>query len=166
MKLDRVLIKNYRSIPSLKITFEPKCRILVGINESGKTNILTALNLLDPKNITTLRDLREAATDEDEITEAYVRFMFSFTPEEGAQIANEVKRDLLAKDFDTPIIKVEDKEFTLEGFCRWREGMYDVDILTHEKTFNVYTLKNAKILNNWKKVSADCPETLVASAEN
>ena len=52
-----------------------------------------------------------------------------------------------------------------------KEEMQDVkhhliDFLDPEKTFNVYTLKNAKILNNWKKVSADCPETLVASAEN
>jgi predicted ATP-dependent endonuclease of OLD family len=35
----------------MELHFDPKCRILVGINESGKTNILDALNLLDKSEI-------------------------------------------------------------------------------------------------------------------
>ena len=46
MKLDRVEIKNFRSIQDIKIDFDPPCRVLVGINESGKSNILNALALL------------------------------------------------------------------------------------------------------------------------
>jgi len=76
MKLSRVEIKNYRSIQELSLDLDPKCRILVGINESGKTNILDALNLLDPKVVTTQRDLREPGLHEAQITEARVRFIF------------------------------------------------------------------------------------------
>jgi len=43
MKLHRVQIKNFRSIRDITIHFQPKCLILVGINESGKTNIFNAL---------------------------------------------------------------------------------------------------------------------------
>ena len=47
MRLDRVEIANFRSIKDVTITFEPRCRVLLGINESGKSNILNALVLLD-----------------------------------------------------------------------------------------------------------------------
>lgn len=36
MKPDRVEIKNFRSIQEVEIDFDPPCRVLVGINESGK----------------------------------------------------------------------------------------------------------------------------------
>ncbi len=45
MKLNRVQIKNFRSIKDIEIDFDPSCRVLVGINESGKSNILNALAL-------------------------------------------------------------------------------------------------------------------------
>ena len=46
MKLKNATIRNFRSIDNQKIEFEPSCRILVGINESGKSNVLKALTLL------------------------------------------------------------------------------------------------------------------------
>ena len=46
MKLAQATIKNFRSIKSIKLEFDPACRVLVGINESGKSNILQALALL------------------------------------------------------------------------------------------------------------------------
>jgi predicted ATP-dependent endonuclease of OLD family len=86
MQLRYVVIKNYRSIKYLQIALEPKCRILVGINESGKTNILKALNLLDPKQVTTRRDLSEPGLREAPIKEGYVRFVFGLTEEEGTLV--------------------------------------------------------------------------------
>lgn len=47
MKLKYVRIVNFLVIKSIKIEFDPACRFLVGINESGKSNILRALSLLD-----------------------------------------------------------------------------------------------------------------------
>jgi predicted ATP-dependent endonuclease of OLD family len=95
MKLSYVTIHNHRSIKHLDINFDQKCRILVGINESGKTNILQALNLLDPKATTTRRDLREPGLHEPEITEAYVRFVFTPTNEETTQLIQLLKTKLL-----------------------------------------------------------------------
>jgi predicted ATP-dependent endonuclease of OLD family len=48
MKLTNVEIKNFRSLDKLDFEFNPNCRILVGINESGKSNILKALAMLEP----------------------------------------------------------------------------------------------------------------------
>jgi hypothetical protein len=81
MKLSYVEIKSYRSIQALSLKLDPKCRILVGINESGKTNILNAMNLLDPKEVATRRDLREPGLHEAQIIEAHIGFIFSFEKE-------------------------------------------------------------------------------------
>ena len=47
MKITKAEIKNYRSIEKFEFEFRHGCQILVGINESGKSNILRALQLLD-----------------------------------------------------------------------------------------------------------------------
>jgi len=47
MKLKRVDISNFRSIGEMKLSFKGHGhKVLVGKNESGKSNILRALNLL------------------------------------------------------------------------------------------------------------------------
>ena len=59
MRLDRAKIRNFRSIEDLTFRFEPRCRVVVGINESGKSNILRALSLLDEETEFDSDDLRE-----------------------------------------------------------------------------------------------------------
>ena len=48
MKIQKVEIKNFRSIENIEVNFKENPRVLVGINESGKTNIIDALKLLNP----------------------------------------------------------------------------------------------------------------------
>ncbi|MDP2788854.1 MAG: AAA family ATPase, partial [bacterium] len=67
MKLNRVKIKNFRSIEDLEIKINPACRVLVGINESGKSNILHALALLGEK-LPTRDDIREPLPNESQVT--------------------------------------------------------------------------------------------------
>lgn len=45
MKIKSVEIKNFRSIENITISLNPRCRILVGINEAGKSNIMRVLRL-------------------------------------------------------------------------------------------------------------------------
>src|ERR1700735_2353952 len=106
MELNRVAIKNYRSIQELELNFDPKCRILVGINESGKTNILRALSLLDPKELTTRRDVREPRLNEAQVNDAYVRFIFKFNDEEIAMMIESLKAKILSTTYQSPIIKI------------------------------------------------------------
>ena len=46
MKLEKIKIVNFRSIKDLDIDFYNNSRVLVGINEAGKSNILKAAALL------------------------------------------------------------------------------------------------------------------------
>ncbi len=157
MLLHHAAIKNYRSIRQLEITFEPKCRILVGINESGKTNILDALNLLDPKQLTTQRDLREPGLREDSITEAYVRFIFRFTREELSELKKKLRAKVLSETYDSPIVRIEGTDHTLDRFCETREGLYIADLKTNAKQTSTWALGKAEIINKWKKIGPACP---------
>ncbi len=157
MRLTEVAIKNYRSINDLKLHFDPKCRILVGINESGKTNILDAMNLLDPNSLTTRRDLREPGLHESPIDEAHVRFIFDFTKEEVSEIVENVKTKILSNNSSAPIIALGTTKYSLEDFCRSRQGLYIADILTSKKRFSVWSLPDAKLIGALKKVGPACP---------
>lgn len=78
MQLKNVRISQFRSIKELRIDFTQPCLALIGINESGKANILRALRLLDPAQNVEPEDLREPEHDEGAITEG--RVLFVFTP--------------------------------------------------------------------------------------
>lgn len=165
MKLSHVTIRNFLSIRELQITFDPSCRILVGINESGKTNILKALNLLDPKATTTKRDLREPGLHEAPITSAFVRFVFTLTKEESSELLAHLRSQVLSKTYTAPIIKIGDNEYTLADFCNSRQGLYVANILTSNKFAATWSLDKSKILNKWKKVAAACPQSFPVSAK-
>lgn len=157
MKLSHVTIQNYLSIKEMEITFDPKCRILVGINESGKTNILKALKLLSPAANTTRKDLREAGRLEEPIRSAFVRFAFKFTDEEISQLYEQMKSSFLAKEYLTPIISIADKHQTLEGFCSSCQGLYEAEVLTGNKVAGASSIEGLKMTAPWKKVGAACP---------
>lgn len=158
MYLTRVQIKNFRSIENIGIDFDPKCRILVGINESGKTNILDALNLLNTDAQITRRDLREPGLDEDKIAEAYVRFIFKFSVEEADTIIEAVKAVVLSRTYDNHIVEISGVKYTLGEFCKTREAMWVANIQTLKKHTSYWSLSsNSKMLGNWKKVAASCP---------
>ena len=87
MKLNRVEIKNFRSIKDITVNFEPACRVLVGINESGESKILSALpSLGEGYKPVKKDDLREALPDEDPIAESLVRFVFRFEKAESDEL--------------------------------------------------------------------------------
>lgn len=48
MRLVRAEISDFRSIRDVTIDFDHRCRLLVGVNEGGKSNLLHALSFLDP----------------------------------------------------------------------------------------------------------------------
>ena len=85
MKLSRVEIKNFRSIKKVDVHFDPTCRILVGINESGKSNILRALSLLDPLQPVDAADIRFLSPDEAVGEESHVWFVFLLTEPERSE---------------------------------------------------------------------------------
>ena len=90
MKLERVKIKNFRSIKEATIEFDPSCRVLVGKNESGKSNILKALRLLDRGYAPSNDDKRTIRRGEKALkqdgSDSYVAFIFTLHEEEAQKL--------------------------------------------------------------------------------
>lgn len=158
MKLNRTEIKNFRSIKDVKVDFEPTCRVLVGINESGKSNILNALAFLDKDYIPVKKnDLREALPDEDPINESYVRFVFRFEKDESDRLLEDVSSKVLAESKDPDIVLIGGKKQSLKEFCASRnEGLYSVNVLKETKSFMHWTV-SGQLTAGWKKPTSTCP---------
>lgn len=160
MRLTRVEIKNFRSIQDITLAFDPACRVLVGINESGKSNILSALALMDSDRDPVKKDdLREALPDEDAIGEAYVRFVFAFEKTESDELFEKLSAKILANVKNPGIVSVSGKNKSVKEFCATRnEGLYSVNIMEEEKSFCYWRLSaNHKLITGWKKPTKACP---------
>jgi len=167
MKLDRVEIKNFRSIQEVTIELDPSCRVLVGINESGKSNILNALALLgDDRTPIRKNDLREALPDETPVNMSHVWFVFKFEKTESDKLLEVVSSKILASVKNPDVVSVEGKKMSLKEFCATRsEGLYSVDILTEKKSFSYWRLGNKyELLDGWKKPTSACPKDFSVEA--
>ena len=101
----------------------------MGINESGKTNILHALSLLDPRRSPNPNDLRDFLPDENPSQEAFVRFVFALDRNERIANYKEALPKVLAKDPSTPVIERHGKQLSLaQFFDSCNEGLYTVNI--------------------------------------
>lgn len=162
MKLDMATIKNFRSIKDVDIHFDPPCRILVGINESGKSNILKALSLLsDDLKPVKKDDQREALPDEEPISESYIRFVFKFNKEEIDELYEAMNSLVLSNEKNPDIIAIGETKKNIKEFCATRnEGLYRVNIIEERKYFQYWTLGSSyKLLPGWKKPTSNCPST-------
>lgn len=161
MKLDRVAIKNFRSIQEIEIRFEKPCRVLVGINESGKSNILSALALLG-NDCSPIKkdDLREALPDEAPITESLVNFVFKFEKAETDKLRDTISLKILSSAKNPNIFSINGKAINITEFCATHnEGQYEIDILKEDKSFLCLPLSEKyQLLPGWKKPSASCPQ--------
>ena len=46
MKIDKLTIKNYRSVRDLELSLSPRINVFIGANNVGKSNILSAMEYL------------------------------------------------------------------------------------------------------------------------
>ncbi|MDP3765028.1 MAG: AAA family ATPase, partial [Nanoarchaeota archaeon] len=106
MKLVKAEIFNFRSIKDMTISFDPKCLVLVGINESGKSNILQALSLLSPNPKFEDFDVRQVHPEEDYPNDSHVKFYFEFEEEE---------LDELIENFSSKIVGGIDDKKIIDG---------------------------------------------------
>jgi predicted ATP-dependent endonuclease of OLD family len=160
MKLNRVQIKNYRSIKDIEINFDPPCRVLVGINESGKSNILNALALLSDDSTPSKKDdLREALSREGQIKESEVIFVFRFEKTESDKLFEVVSGLIIAGITNPDIANDGKKNINIKEFCAARnEGLYSVSIIEEKKAFYYWDLdRKYQLLDGWKKPASACP---------
>lgn len=159
MRLTRAEIRNFRSIRNVSIGFEPRCRILVGINESGKSNILRALALLDENRQPTPADLGDFPPDEDPSQPAYVRFVFVLDKSERTTAFEEARTKVLSPSPAEPLLAQGGKRLSLAQFIETRtEGLYTVNILTGGRSTQSWSLPESfEATGRWFKPSPQCP---------
>lgn len=151
MQLTHVQIQNFRSLRDVTIEFEPQCRALIGINESGKSNILKALALLDSTREVQNDDIRDFSPDESLEQPAFVRFVFSIDKDERIECLESVARRVLSPEKSTPIIRKDGRSMTLAQFVDSRDvANYKVDLRTKKKHPTVWPLpKGYEIVEGW-----------------
>ena len=167
MKLERVEIKNFRSIKEATIEFNPSCRVLVGKNESGKSNILKALRLLDRNAPLGKDDKREPSSNEKHIKDSYVEF--AFTPGEGdaQKWLNAASSEILYKG-SLPNISSADGKTTIlvEIFSLFVPVLYRVNIGDRKKPVHAFHFVGSKFTyapqqgDEWFKPTEHCPSEI------
>lgn len=95
MKLTKVWIRGFRSIKDQQIFFQNSCQFLIGINESGKSNILRALRLLDPDVMPVAKDRRNPLENEPHDQTKQVHFEFQLSDSELIEFKKSIKADFL-----------------------------------------------------------------------
>jgi AAA ATPase domain len=148
MKLAYVKIENFRSIKSARLDFSRPCRALIGINESGKTNVLHALALLNADRTIDVNDLRQTAGDETPITEAEVWFTFNLEAADHDGIVEEVKASLLGSVNDAMF---HNSDETLGSYVRSiRQSLYRADLVERKQFASYFSLpKTKKVRDGW-----------------
>lgn len=160
MKLLRAKIQNYRSIKSVTLTFEPPCRVLVGVNESGKSNILRALAHLDPEEEITDDDLRVFGREEDHEAESEIWFVFGLEAADRQELLRRVSSKILGYVESKPVFTRDGKDHTLKEYiAELSEGLYRANIRTQKK-FGSYWSPSSKWTAKKLLVNcAGCPAT-------
>jgi hypothetical protein len=160
MDLKHVQIINFRSIQNVTVDFSPRCRVLVGINESGKSNILRAMSFLGDRVPAPADDMREPLPDEAPLSQYTVRFVFSLKNELD-EIVDAAKSKIYAADLDANHLVTKGKDkLNLSAFVQDRsEVIYRVDIDTAKKFPSYWILDDTKysIASGWHKPSETCP---------
>lgn len=160
MKLVKAEILNFRSVKEVTVLFDPACRVLVGINESGKSNILKALSLLSEDHDPVCKDdLREILPEEDEIKDAHVKFFFRLDKSESEEVYEVISEKILASSKDPDIVLIDKKQTGLKSLCNLRSDVrYLVDIIKEEKGTSYTAFESTyKFNGNWKKPTKACP---------
>ena len=152
MKLKKVEINNFRSIKYGEITFEPRCRVLVGINESGKSNILDALSFLSDEYQPKPEDEREPLPNEtDKYKESEVRFVFEINEKD--DFYNRILSKIMGGK-NTNILKKGEQNLTVRRYCEsFDEGLFCINIKQNNKYSSCFEkdTSNYKLVGGWKK---------------
>ena len=154
MILKKVTINNFRSISECTIVIEKTYQVLVGINESGKSNILKAFSLINGDAKMTKNDIRDPTLDDENIEESYIRFVFSLESEDIVNIVEKLKEKIIAKNIKESILTIGDTDTNLKDFVKYKsEVLYNIDITKMSRYCSHWKMEGPKfrIKNHWKK---------------
>ncbi|NTY01573.1 ATP-dependent endonuclease [Deinococcus sp. JMULE3] len=160
MNLAEVRIKNFRSIKTATVKFDSSPKVLLGVNESGKTNILKAIRLLDKDISPVADDIRQPSHDESHDAEAFVIFIFEPDAEEIKTIREECDSRILAFNyFNEPIISDGNKNITAGSFLETKhQVLYHVALNNLTKHYSFWTPQDRlKPAGDWYTPPKDLP---------
>jgi hypothetical protein len=132
MRLARVDIENFRCIRAASVHLDHCCKILIGLNESGKTAVLDALGLLAPGRSPVPGDTRMPTKREQPISKASVRFVFTFSESDRRALLATCKARILSLDADAPLLIAGSTGLSVGRYVRTRGGVYFVDVKTRK----------------------------------
>jgi energy-coupling factor transporter ATP-binding protein EcfA2 len=153
MQLVQVDVINYRSVESLSIDFQAHRAIgLVGVNESGKSNILRALALISPETKPSLSDVRVQRASDEDIDESRVLFSFQLSDKEVSGLIDEIKKTVVSQGNVVPTFVSKRGTRQFAEFAHSLSIAYvNVDVLT-QKT-DVYTYaqpdESLEVVGKW-----------------
>lgn len=162
MKISYVNIKNFRSISDVQIDFDHGCQVLIGINESGKSNILKALNLLDPNVSIGQNDLRIDRKDEEPVLEGEVAFKLSLDDVEVSQVYETIRRRFEETSLTRPLLVIGRRPADLGALCRdLAFGAVTVHVPSGQRLITPWVLSTeAKGISGWHQSEIDQPMQL------
>jgi len=165
MRLQSVEISNYRSLKDLTIEFTDNCLILVGVNESGKSNILKALSLLGD-SIPLDGDIRIPLVDDDPNEDSLVDFIFKMEISDIDKIISNITARFINSENEKVVLldlKTREeflfRQYMLEFFTK---GLYRVNIKNRTKE-PLYFRKPDFTLKEWKVVNKNIQEDIQIS---
>jgi len=165
MKLQEVRIKNFRSITEVTIEFAPPCKALIGINESGKTNVLHALSMLSSDKSPTVDDVREPLADEPPIKEAHVWFVFRLTGLDHLGIIKTVEKDCRLTSINDPVNTTKTKSIA-DLIKSTSTALYSVDLMGQRKHGSYWSRPTVEIAESWFVPKANSPPEITLKDEN
>ncbi len=169
MRLESVRIVNFRSIRDVTIDFSSRCRVLVGINESGKSNILRALSLLDADTFPIgQEDRREKLPDEEKITEAFIRFEFELDKTDLTELLERFLTKIACSSKESKIVRSSDDQLSLREISKSVvRTTLKVDLLAKDITWE-YQIEweNDELIEGWCKPTKVVPASVAVNLRN
>lgn len=149
MRINKVLIDNFKSIDKLEIPFDKVgdsyTKIFVGINESGKSNILEALSYLDiPKGKCEYDHFCNQKIEDDRYCSVY--YFFDFEDIEQEQLNNEIKSLISTeKDVEFKFVNIYKNVFIGHGSTHFL-SYYHYDISFNNNIFCKHSQEKGKVI--------------------
>lgn len=156
MELVSAKIKNFRSIEEINIDIENDTKILVGLSESGKSNLLKALSVLSEDVEFQDNYLRDSITSG---SDSYVKFSIKLSDGDIVMFKDELNTKHPYIDIDKVLYKPNGRKRGLE-FLLTRKYFYKVDFFNKKRNYFY------QVINNEEYIIKDNIINLKASEDN
>ncbi len=144
MKLTTVEFKNFKSIKEDSLHFTHNCMILVGKNEAGKSNILKGIAGGLSSNAYKLTSASKRKRNFKEvIDEAYIDFIFTFSPQEIDVFTKYINKSIKANVFSVNGKTLSNQNF-IETYCK--KGIYRYNIINNTREPLYYSFPESTTL--------------------